>query len=80
MTCVRSFAVQLRAGYTTLLTSKQQRWEAAQEAVTHAVEDLAHFYAALQTLPRARPTPHNAAWFTALLQQVAAPAFAFWVC
>ena len=64
--------LKVRRGYSTLLDSKQQRWAAAQLALTHAVEDVAHFHAALQTLPRARPTPHSGAWFSALLKQVIA--------
>ena len=61
---------QVRRGYTPLLNSKQQRWAAALLALTDAGEDVAHFQAALQTLPRARATPHTSAWFSALLQRV----------
>ncbi|KAK9792689.1 hypothetical protein WJX73_001305 [Symbiochloris irregularis] len=61
---------EVRSGYGALLEGKKQRWGTAQEHLTQSLEDLAHFYAALQSLPRARPSPHSAAWFSGLLQRV----------
>ena len=62
--------VQVQRGYTSLLASKGQRWEAAVKALQDAISTLAHFHAALATMPGAGPQQRARGWFDNLMNQV----------
>ena len=62
--------LQVQRGYTSLLASKAQRWEAALKALQDAISTLAHFHAALAAMPGAGPQQRTRAWFDNLQSQV----------
>ena len=64
----------MQRGYTSLLASKAQRWDAALKALQDAISTLAHFHAALASMPGAGPQQRTRAWFDNLLSQARAAA------
>ena len=64
----------MQGGYTSLLASKVQRWDSALKALQDAISTLAHFHAALASMPGAGPQQRTRAWFDNLLNQARAAA------